>query len=84
MALIEYYGRECGHCRNMEPLLARLEQELGVRVERKETWHDAANEAERASADGGRCGGVPFFLNTDTGASLCGESSYEELKKWAQ
>jgi hypothetical protein len=67
----------------MEPLVARLEKEAGVVVQKKETWHDAANEAERAVADQGRCGGVPFFHNTDTGAFLCGEASYDELKKWA-
>lgn len=81
--LLEFYGRECGHCRAMDPLVTRLEEELGVTVEKKETWHDEANEKLRAEHDNGRCGGVPFFVNTGTGAVLCGESSYEELKAWA-
>lgn len=81
--LIEFYGEECGHCRNMDPLIARLEKEHGVTVEKVETWHDEANEARRVELDHGRCGGVPFFVNTDTDAILCGEVSYAELINWA-
>ncbi len=33
--------------------------------------------------DKGLCGGVPFFINTESKKFLCGETSYEELKKWA-
>lgn len=68
----------------MDPLVKRLEEELGVKVERYETWHDEANEAKRASYDNGRCGGVPFFVNTDTDEVICGEVSYDELKAWAR
>lgn len=31
----------------------------------------------------GECGGVPYFVNTDSGATICGEATYEEIKKWA-
>lgn len=82
--LIEFFGRECGHCKAMEPLVARLEKELGVALEKHETWHDAGNEELRQTYDQGRCGGVPFFVNTDTDIVLCGEVSYEELKSWAK
>jgi len=34
--------------------------------------------------DKGHCGGVPFFINTETGKWICGEASYEELKNIAQ
>lgn len=84
MALIEYYGKECPHCRRMEPLVERLEQELGVAVEKLETWHDEANEEKRKAADRGDCGGVPFFVNTETGAKICGAVTYEELLAWAK
>ena len=30
------------------------------------------------------CGGVPFFYNTETNKWICGETDYEELKKWAK
>ena len=81
--LLEFYGTECGHCLAMRPLVERLERELGVKVERFETWHDEANEAKRQEYDKGRCGGVPFFVNTETDAIICGEVPYAELKAWA-
>lgn len=81
--LKEFYGQECGHCRTMDPLIARLEKEFSVRVEKIETWHNEENEAQRAAYDKGRCGGVPFFVNTDTDAVLCGEVPYQELVAWA-
>lgn len=81
--LLEFFGTECGHCVAMQPLVSRLERELGVTVNQFETWHDEANEIKRQEYDKGQCGGVPFFINTSTGATLCGEVSYEELKAWA-
>lgn len=85
MALLEFYGKECPHCVRMMPMVERLEQELGVKVERLETWHDAENEKKRAAhdADGG-CGGVPFFVNEATGKKICGAVEYEALKAWAE
>lgn len=82
--LLEFFGTECGHCKTMEPLVARLEKDLGLTVEKYETWHNEQNEAKRASYDKGRCGGVPFFVNTDTDAVICGEVEYEELLAWAK
>ena len=81
--LLEFYGTECGHCLTMKPLVERLEREHGVKVERYETWHDEKNEAKRMQFDRGRCGGVPFFVNTETDSVVCGEVPYEDLKTWA-
>jgi thiol-disulfide isomerase/thioredoxin len=83
MALIEYFGTECPHCRTMAPLVDKLEQETGLKVERRETWHDKENESKRAADDNGFCGGVPFFVNTGNGRKLCGAVPYETLKSWA-
>lgn len=82
--LLEFYGKECGHCLTMAPLVEQMEKELDVTVEKLETWHDEANARKQEEYDTGLCGGVPFFFNTDTKKFLCGESSYEELKAWAQ
>lgn len=85
MALLEFYGKECPHCLTMMPLVEKLEKELGVTVERFETWHDSANELKRREHDEGeQCGGVPFFVNTDNGAKICGAARYEMLKTWAE
>ncbi len=84
MALLEFYGKECPHCVRMAPLIEQLEKELGVEVKKFETWHDEANEKLRAEKDaGGACGGVPFFVNEETGAKICGAVDYEKLKSWA-
>jgi thiol-disulfide isomerase/thioredoxin len=81
--LIDFYGLECPHCHNMEPLVARLEKEANVKVDRIEVWHNEENAKKMEGYDKGRCGGVPFFMNTDTGAMICGEVPYEDLKSWA-
>ena len=83
MALLEFFGGECPHCQKMEPLVAKLEEDLGVEVQKFETWHNEENEAKRKKYDKD-CGGVPYFYNTDTEEGLCGERPYEELKAWAQ
>lgn len=67
----------------MAVLVARLEKEEKVKVEKFETWHDQKNDAQRAKYDNGFCGGVPFFVNTTNGRKLCGAVPYETLKRWA-
>ncbi len=83
MALMEFYGTECPHCIKMQPLVEKLEKE-GFKIERYETWHHEKNAELFDKYDKGRCGGVPFFVNTDTDEIICGETDYAELKKWAQ
>lgn len=83
MALIFFYGRECPHCERMQPLIDRLEAETGAAVERLEVWYDEANFGRLKECDDGSCGGVPFFCNTDTDKTICGEAEYEALKSWA-
>lgn len=85
MALLEFYGKECPHCITMIPIVERVEKELGVEIRKLETWHDTENEALRKEKDAGKvCGGVPFFFDEATRKTLCGASSYEELKAWAK
>ena len=81
--LLEFYGRECPHCQAMEPKIARLTKETGVVVEKFEIWHNEENAKKMEQYDKGLCGGVPFFYNTSTCDYLCGDTSFEELKKWA-
>ncbi len=81
--LIDFYGKECPHCMKMKPLVEQLKKETGVKVEEIEVWHDEDNAKKMDGYDQGKCGGVPFFVNTETNATICGEASYEELKAWA-
>ena len=84
MGLLMFYGTECVHCHEMMPLIKKLENETGVKVKQVETWHNSANKSKLEQADkGGKCGGVPFFLNEETGNTICGSTDYDKLKKWA-
>ena len=67
----------------MEPVIAEFEKASGVTVDRFEVWHDEKNMETMQSYDKGVCGGVPYFYNTDTGKSICGEATIEELEAWA-
>lgn len=82
--LIEFYGTECVHCREMDPLVQRLEKEEGLKIERLEVWHNADNLNTMREYDKGYCGGVPFFYNKKTGKWICGSTSYEKFKEWAK
>lgn len=82
--LIEFYGQECGHCMTMKPLVERLEKEFNVTFEKLETWHNEENQKKFEELAADKCMGVPFFINTDTGAYVCGEDSYDALKKLVQ
>lgn len=85
--LLFFHGEECEHCKAMGPLITRLEQELGVQVERKETWHNKENAellVKSYDPEGSHCGGVPFFYNTDNRQWLCGEVEYDALLRWAE
>ncbi len=84
MALLEFYGEECPHCIKMFEVSKKLAAETGLAFERNEVWHHPENEKKMEPLDHGRCGGVPFFINTDTDKFICGEASYEELKNLAE
>ncbi|HIJ98984.1 TPA: thioredoxin family protein [archaeon] len=81
--LLDFYGTECVPCKEMEPLLEQLENELGVKVQRLEVWHNAANAALMEQYDKEQRGFVPFYYNKKTGKALYGTQSYETFKKWA-
>ena len=87
--LIEFSGRECVHCKEMIPIVEQVEKELGVKITKLEVWHDSNNKKHMEQYDkdeGGNefCGGVPFFYNEKTGKKICGNTSFEKLKAWAQ
>jgi thiol-disulfide isomerase/thioredoxin len=82
--LIEFYGTECVHCRKMEPLIQRLQDEAGIKVVRLEVWHNEENAKLMMQLDKDYCGGIPFFFNKKSGKWICGNTDYETLRKWAQ
>ena len=82
--LLEFFGTECSHCNAMKPLVEKLEQEIGVKLDKFEVWHNEENAKKLEELDKGECGGVPFFINMKTGQKICGAVSYEQLKEWAE
>jgi len=78
--LLEFYGEECPHCLAMKPVLERLRNE-GAAIESYEVWHNDNNAHKLNQYDKGFCGGVPFYINPETQQWICGETTYEELKK---
>ena len=78
-----FFGTECKHCHEMAPLITQLEDELGIKVTKKEVWHNESNKKELEAADQGRCGGVPFFINKKTDKFICGSVDHDKLKAWA-
>lgn len=67
----------------MKPLVEEVEKELGVKIEKLEVWNNADNLKKLEAVDEGRCGGVPFFHNTETDAFICGSANKEKIMEWA-
>lgn len=82
--LLEFYGTECVHCKDLLPLLERLKQEENIEVTRVEVWHNQENAEMLQELDQGKCGGVPFLYNKKTEKWICGVPTYENLVKWAK
>jgi len=82
--LLEFYGAECDHCKMVAGFLDRLKAEEGIDVKRFEVWHSSANQGIFMKHAAGKCKGVPFLINTATGAFLCGPKTYEAVLGWAK
>lgn len=83
MTLYEFYGDECPHCENMKSKVEELEEDKNLEVKQLEVWNDKENAEKMKKLDGGKCGGVPFFYNTESEEWLCGEADIETLRNWA-
>ena len=84
MTLYEFYGDGCPHCEKMAPIVEDLDDEEGVEVKQLEVWENQENAERMQEFDNGKCGGVPFFYNTESDEWICGETDLEELKVWAK
>jgi len=83
MTLYEFYGEGCPHCEKMKPKIEKLEAEEDVEVESLEVWNNRENAEKQVEFDDGKCGGVPFFYNTESDEWICGETDMDKLRKWA-
>ncbi len=82
--LFEFYGRECGPCKNMEPIIDSLEKNESIKIVRYEVSHNPENRLLRKKYDSSFCNIVPFFINPKTKKWICGATSYQSLKDLAQ
>lgn len=67
----------------MIPFIDKLIAE-GTEVTKLETWHNDENAKLLEGVDKGRCGGVPFFHNTETDGIICGATTEERIRAWAE
>ncbi|MBK5215451.1 MAG: hypothetical protein JJE53_01430 [Candidatus Pacebacteria bacterium] len=83
--ILFFYGLDCPHCVEVEKHVDKLIEE-GVPIKKLEVWNNMENDKIMESLDVGddMCGGVPFFLNKNTGKTICGEATYKEIKNWAE
>ncbi len=82
--LLHFYGQECPHCDRMREIMEKVEKDNTVVFDKFEVWHNDENMKKLAELDPKEeCGGVPYFYNTKTSKSICGEATYDELKAWA-
>jgi thiol-disulfide isomerase/thioredoxin len=88
---VEFYGRECPHCRAMEPVVAQVERETGIVFQKLEVWDDKQNydtmmmHSQDILRDCPYPNGelsVPTFYNKKNGKAACGEMSLELLKQF--
>lgn len=83
MTLYEFYGDGCPHCEKMESTVEQVEEDEDIEVTKLEVWNDKENARKMQEFDDGKCGGVPFFYNTETEEWICGEADLETLRTWA-
>jgi len=83
--LLFFYGLDCPHCIEPEKAVDDLISE-GFPIHKMEVWYNEDNDSllEELDSGDGSCGGIPFFINRDTGKTICGEASYEQIKLCAE
>lgn len=77
-----FYGEGCPHCHVVLPIVDKLIQE-GIEIQKLETWNDKQNAKLAEEKDCGKCGGVPFFFNEESGEWICGSAEEEVIRTWA-
>jgi hypothetical protein len=82
--LIEFHSDQVENAGYMEPILQRLERELGTRIRRVNIMRkrEYMNVLETIGHD--ECGTFPFYFNRKTGQAVCGPTSYMNLRRWAE
>lgn len=80
--LLLFYGEECVGCAEVRADVAILRKE-GIEIKELEVWHNEENMKLVEELDKEKCDGVPFFINTETGETICGAAPIETIRAWA-
>jgi hypothetical protein len=80
--LISFVSDEYDHCKQMEPVLKRLEDDLGTVVRRINIFRRREFMGLLEAMGHNDCGTLPFYYNRRTGQAICGATSYLNLKRW--
>merc|ERR1719498_2099248 len=67
----------------MTPLNRELPKE-GHKLRTFEVWYNARNTELLQHLDMGRCGGGPFYFNKRTRKYICGATTMDNLRRWAE
>jgi thiol-disulfide isomerase/thioredoxin len=84
---VEFVGIGCGYCKNMEPIVAQVENETGIIFKKLEIKFNTTNRdlfLLYAPYIEKYCPllGTPTFFATKTNRSICGEASADTLKRF--
>jgi thiol-disulfide isomerase/thioredoxin len=82
--LYYFYSVGCGFCKKAEPIIDELIKE-GHDILKLDTavGDNAKLKIELEKEYGGKCG-TPFFIDAETGNSVCGFREKDILEKWAK
>lgn len=80
--LLMFSSKNCEGCEAMNPLVKKLEQEQGLKLERLEVWRN--NDNQKLLSQYAGFSATPLFYNEATEKKISGECDYKTLKNWAK
>ena len=80
--LLEFHTDNNDMVAQMEPVLERLEDDLGTKVRRINIFRRKEFMGLLEAIGFDECGSIPFYYNRRTGQAICGPTSYLNLKRW--
>lgn len=80
--LISFESDDYDHCRQMQPVLRRLEEDLGTLIRRINIARRKEFLGVLEAMGHNDCGTLPFYYNRRTGQAICGATSYMNLRRW--
>lgn len=80
--LLEFHTDNCDQCEQMEPVLQRLEDDLGTKIRRINVLRRREFLGLLECVGHDEFGGFPFYFNRRTAQAVGGATSYYNLKKW--